>query len=246
MLVAGAAEALFVVAPEIAPAPVEDAREGPVPCAGVRSRRRRRTTYRGCRYSLSIEVEAVPVVGLLAGALLVELVAMPSIVAPRPALPADAAPPPDDPPPEPGGETAVTVGALVKVSPEVTVVDEPFPVLVKVAPEVAADAFETEAELLEVDSQPKSFGKVTAPLPTWPCPPLPGIGPPTAWVASGLTPPARRPEKSARRAACQGAKQQGAPSCSGNARAARGFPIAGCGDAPLLRSRRGKPGRAWS
>lgn len=180
MLVAGAVEALFVVAPEIAPPPVEDA-PSPVPVPVLAAA----DDVRELPLLVIVEVEAVSVVGLLAGALLVALVAMPSIVAPRPALPADAAPPPDDdPPPEPGGETAVTVGALVKVSPEVTVVDEPFPVLVKVAPEVAADDG-LEAELLEVDLG--RAGKVTAPLPTWPCPPLPGVGPPTASVASGLT-----------------------------------------------------------
>ncbi len=70
------------------------------------------------------------VVGLDAVAPLVELVEIPSIVAPRPALPADA-PPPDEPPPPPvfGAEVAVTVGVLVSVAPAV---DEFVPVLVKV------------------------------------------------------------------------------------------------------------------
>ncbi|MFZ2007717.1 MAG: hypothetical protein WAV02_21720 [Stellaceae bacterium] len=74
--------------------------------------------------------EDVVVVGPEAVAPLVELVETPSIVAPRPAVPADA-PPPDEPPPPPvlGAEVAVTVGVLVSVTP---VVDEFVPVLVKV------------------------------------------------------------------------------------------------------------------
>lgn len=111
------------------------------------------------------DVEPV-VVGLAAAALLVELVAIPSIVAPRPALPADALPP-EEPPPLPllGGETAVTVGVLVKVAPEVTVADAPVPVLVNVWPDVTCEDW---AELLGVELDCDSVGSVTAPVATCP------------------------------------------------------------------------------
>lgn len=84
--------------------------------------------------------EVVVVVGLDAVALLVELVAMLSIVAPRPALPADAMPLDEPLPlPLPGGETAVTVGVLVRVAPEVTFAEALVPVLVKVWPDVTCE-----------------------------------------------------------------------------------------------------------
>jgi enoyl-CoA hydratase len=129
--------------------------------------------------------EVVAVVGLEAVAPLVELVEMPSIVAPRPALPADA-PPPDEPPPLPvlGGATAATVGALVRVAPEVTVEEALVPVLVKVWPDVT---WEDCVPLDGLAVEAGAAGKPAAPLPTWPCPPLPGVGPPTGSVALGFT-----------------------------------------------------------
>lgn len=82
--------------------------------------------------------EVVVVVELAAP--LVELVAILSIVAPRPAVPAEA-PPPDEPPPLPvlDDEVAVIVGVLVRVAPAVAVDDALVPVLVKVRPDVTSE-----------------------------------------------------------------------------------------------------------
>ena len=171
LLVAGAVEVLFVVAvanvPEAAePAPAELPEEA-------------------ARGLLAVTVlDVVVVVGLAAVAPLVELVAMPSIVAPRPAVPAEAEPPPDEPLPELGGVETVTVGVLVSVAPEVTEPAALLPVLVRVCPEVTAD---DGVALVVVEVDRGSVGSVTAPLPTWPCPELPGVGPPTGSVASGFT-----------------------------------------------------------
>jgi len=121
---------------------------------------------------------------LLAVAPLVELVATLSIVAPRPAEPAEAAPVDELPPPELGGVETVTVGALVSVPPEVTVADGLEPVLVNVWPEVTSDDWPAFV-LVELDCG--GAGKPCTPLPTWPCPPLPGVGPPIGSVAFGLT-----------------------------------------------------------
>lgn len=114
-------------------------------------------------------------------ALLVELVAILSIVAPRPAEPAEAAPVDEpDPPPrsELGGVEVVTVGVLVKVAP--VAAGPPLPVLVRVCPAVTADdCVVPDGGGLDAGGA----GKPALPLPTWPCPPLPGVGPPTAWSA---------------------------------------------------------------
>jgi len=128
--------------------------------------------------------EVVVVVGLEAVAPLVELVAMLSIVAPRPALPADALPL-DEALLLPllGGETAVTVGVLVRVAPEVTVAEALVPVLVKVWPDVTC---EDRAVLDGLAVGEGAAGKPATPLPTWPCPPLPGVGPPTGSIALGF------------------------------------------------------------
>lgn len=77
--------------------------------------------------------EEVVVVVVELAAPLVELVAILSIVAPRPAVPAEA-PPPDEPPPLPvlDDEVAAIVGVLVRVAPAVPVDDALVPVLVKV------------------------------------------------------------------------------------------------------------------
>jgi hypothetical protein len=134
LLVAGAVVALLVVTVLIAPAPVvvevvavvvvELALvERPPLAAGVPA----------VNVGTVVELVAVPP---LAVAALVELVAMLSIVAPRPADPAELAPVDELPlPPDVlGGDDTVTVGVLVSVVPEVTVAAEPA--LAKVWPDV--------------------------------------------------------------------------------------------------------------
>ncbi|MGA8399189.1 MAG: hypothetical protein WB697_04830 [Stellaceae bacterium] len=141
LLVAGAAEVLFAVVLGSEPEPLLDKpllrslRDVPVPeLAAARpppDDAARALVVVDAPDKVDAPVEDdIMVVGLDAVAPLVELVEIPSIVAPRPALPADA-PPPDEPPPPPvfGAEVAVTVGVLVSVAPAV---DEFVPVLVKV------------------------------------------------------------------------------------------------------------------
>jgi hypothetical protein len=133
LFVAGAAEALFVVAVALVPGAVEDE---PDPVADDPVLELAARLVEDAAWALLLVVE-LDVVVLLAVAPLVELVAMLSIVAPRPAVPADAVPALDDPLPEElGGVDTVTVGALVRVAPEVTVIDGLLPVLLRVCPDV--------------------------------------------------------------------------------------------------------------
>jgi enoyl-CoA hydratase/carnithine racemase len=181
LLVAGAVDALFVVAVGIEPAPVEDepspVADDPLPELAAR-------LVEDAARALLVVVE-LDAVGLPAVAPLVELVAMLSTVTPRPAVPADAAPALDEPPPPVlGGVETVTVGALVSVAPAATEAEELLPVLARVCPEVTDDDCDA-LDGVAVDGG--AAGNPAAPLPTWPCPPLPGVGPPTASVASGFT-----------------------------------------------------------
>lgn len=189
LLVAGAVDALFAVAVPTEPAPVEDE---PLPGVDVRppelGARLAEEDMRPLLLLVVVALGGVALggVGLPAVAPLVELVATLSIVAPRPALPAEAEPRLDaSPPPElGGGAEAVTVGALVSVAPAVVEPDPPLPVLARVCPEVTADDCAVP-DGIEVDGV--AAGSPATPLPTWPCPPLPGVGPPTDLVAVGFT-----------------------------------------------------------
>jgi len=135
------------------------------------------------------EAGAPPVVDppLTVGAV-VALVAIPSIVAPRPAPPAEAVPVVDPPLAVPGGELTPTVGVLVSVALEVdtTEGERAGDVLVRVVlatPVVVDEA--GDGEFAGVD--PTGLGNVTAPVPTCPLTDEPGVGPPTGSDAVGLT-----------------------------------------------------------
>ena len=159
LFVAGAVETLFVVAVGIEPAPVEDE---PIPVAVVREPElAARLGEEEARALLVVELD---VVGLPAVAPLVELVEMLSIVAPRPAEPADAAPALDDPPPPVlGGVETVTVGALVSVAPAGAEAEELLPVLARVCPEVTVDDCDAFDGIAVDDG---AAGNPAAPLPT--------------------------------------------------------------------------------
>jgi hypothetical protein len=182
LFVAGAVDALFVVAVGIEPAPVE---VEPIPVADepIPELAARLAEEDTLPLPVAVELE-FDAAGLLAVALLVELVATLSIVAPCPAVPADAAPALDDPPPVLGGVETVTVGVLVNVAPAVTEAEALLPVLVRVCPEVTDDDC-AAADGVVVDGD--AAGKPATPLPTWPWPPLPGVGPPTDSVVSEFT-----------------------------------------------------------
>jgi hypothetical protein len=144
LLVAEPVDPLFVVAPETEPnPPLADAPLARSLCdvlpAKLAAARLALDPARKGVVDAPVD-EVVVVVGLEAVAPLVELVAMLSIVAPRPALPADALPL-DEALLLPllGGETAVTVGVLVRVAPAVPVAEALVPVLVKVWPDVTCE-----------------------------------------------------------------------------------------------------------
>jgi len=182
--VAGAVDALFAVAVGTEPAPAEvdptPVADDPAPELAARLVEDAARAV----FVVALDVAERDGLGLLAVALLVELVATLSIVAPRPGEPADAAPLDDPPPPVLGGVAAVTVGVLVSVVPPATVDDALIPVLVRVCPD-ATSADCAALEFVELDCG--GAGSVTAPLPTWPWPPLPGVGPPTDSVVPGFT-----------------------------------------------------------
>ena len=145
LLVAEAVDALFVVAPETEPKPPLANAPLPRSLCGVplpelaAARLARDPLGKIGVVDASVD-EVVVVVGLEAVAPLVELVATLSIVAPRPALPADALPLDEALLlPVLGGETAVTVGVLVSVAPEVALAEALVPVLVKVWPDLTCE-----------------------------------------------------------------------------------------------------------
>jgi len=145
LLVAEAVDVLFVVALKTEPKP--PLREAPLPRSLCTVPTAEPATARLAPDPLEkvgvVDApadEVVVVVGLEAVAPLVELVATLSIVAPRPALPADALPLDEALPLAVlGGETAVTVGVLVSVAPEVALAEALLPVLVKVWPDVTCE-----------------------------------------------------------------------------------------------------------
>lgn len=145
LLVAEAVDVLFVVALKTEPKP--PLREAPllrslcaVPTAELATARLAPDPLRKVGVVDAPVDEVVVVVGLEAVAPLVELVATLSIVAPRPALPADALPLDEALLlPVLGGETAVTVGVLVSVAPEVALAEALVPVLVKVWPDLTCE-----------------------------------------------------------------------------------------------------------
>jgi hypothetical protein len=181
LLVAGAVDVLLAVAVPIAPAPVDDppvlepVDEPEVPDELVAERPPPPVDGLNDMVGGMDDDDAPPALAPLA-----ELVAMLSIVAPRPAEPAEAAPVEL---PVPAGVETDTVGALVSVAPEVTVADE-LPLLVNVWPDVTADDCAIPGGLAV---EAGAVGRPGTPLPTCPCPPLPGVGPPVGSLAPGLT-----------------------------------------------------------
>jgi hypothetical protein len=177
LLVAGAVDVLFEVAVPILPVPVAELVDEVDAPAELLAERPPPPPVDGLNDAVGgLDDDAAPP----AVAPLVELVAMLSIVAPRPAEPAEA--PPVELPALAGAAT-VTVGALVSVAPEVTFAVS-VPVLDKVLPDVTSDDCAAPDELVEDGG---AAGKPCTPLPTWPCPPLPGVEPPTGSLALGLT-----------------------------------------------------------
>lgn len=229
LFVAGAVDVLFAVALLNPPEPA-DVVPSPLP-ADVDPALEREDDVRvlppePAEAELAVVVPDVELLAPVAAAPLVELVAILSIAAPRPALPAEALPLDDPPRLEPDEVVAVIVGVLVKVAPAV---EESVPVLLRVCPEVTVE----DCDGLDGRGTELGVGSVTTPAPTWPCPPLPGVAPPTGSVAVGFTVCAAAGTASAKPTAANAAKN----AFMLRRHDPRGrVPTAGCGAARLLRS----------